>query len=95
MLNYILQRVLYTAPVVILVALVTFILFFMFVPPEVMARKHLSAKDPKASDIYNWLQKHGYDKPLFINRTHPTELRFKDGSKVRGSLLKEAGEEIH
>ncbi|MDP7248533.1 MAG: ABC transporter permease subunit [Planctomycetota bacterium] len=95
MLNYILQRVLYTIPVVILVALVTFILFFMFVPPEVMARKHLSAKDPKASDIYNWLQKHGYDKPLFINLTRPIEISFMDGSKVRGAILKKAGGEIH
>lgn len=67
MLTYIIQRLLYAIPVIILVALVTFILFFMFVPPEVMAKQHLSAKAPTPEDIQNWLEKHSYDKPLFIN----------------------------
>ena len=87
MLTYILQRILYTIPVIILVALVTFILFFMFVPPEVMAKRHLSAKDPKPEDLYTWLEKHGYDKPLFVNLDRPESLSFKDGTTVRGKVL--------
>ena len=67
MLTYIIQRILYTIPVVILVSFVTFVLFFMVVPPEIMARRHLSAKAPTREDIQNWLEKHGYDKPLFLN----------------------------
>lgn len=67
MLAYIIQRILYAIPVIILVSFVTFVLFFMFVPPEIMAKRHLGAKAPDEEMIRNWLEKHGYDKPLFLN----------------------------
>lgn len=85
MLTYILQRVLYAIPVVILVALVTFILFFLVVSPSVMAKRHLSAKNPSEEDIRNWLEKHQYDKPLFINlqRDKEGQIRPWDSQFVR------------
>lgn len=67
MLTYLTQRVLYAIPVILLVSLVTFVLFFMVVPPEIMARRHLGAKAPSQQDLQNWLEQHGYDKPLFLN----------------------------
>ncbi|MBI2193107.1 MAG: ABC transporter permease subunit [Planctomycetes bacterium] len=85
MLTYVLQRILYAVPIVVLVALVTFMLFFMVVPPEVMARRHLSAKNPTREDIQNWLEKHGYDKPLFVNleTANGGQTRYADSQFVR------------
>ena len=83
MLTYLTQRLLYVLPVVILVSFVTFVLFFMVVPPEIMARRHLSAKAPTQEDLQNWLQQHGYDKPLCVNlqkdshgKRHPLDTQF-------------------
>jgi len=77
------------------VALVTFILFFMFVPPKVMAVRHLSAKAPKPEDIHNWLEKHGYDKPLFLNFERPETLILKNGREVTGKILEVSGGRIY
>ena len=95
MLTYFVQRILYTIPIIILVALVTFILFFMFVPPRVMAVRHLSAKAPKPEDIHNWLEKHGYDRPLFLNFERPETLVLTGGGKVTGKTLEVSGGRIY
>lgn len=75
MLRYVLRRVLYAVPILIGVSLVTFLLFYATASPEQMARRNLSAKNPSQEQIREWLQQHGYDKPLHVQfRKHMTEL---------------------
>lgn len=64
MLWYIIRRILYAAPILVGVSLLTFILFYVAVTPEQMARRNLSAKNPSQAQIHEWLAQHGYDKPL-------------------------------
>lgn len=64
MLRYIIRRVLYAFPILIGVSLITFILFYVASPPEQMARHNLTSKNPTPEQIHQWLQQHGYDKPL-------------------------------
>jgi len=75
MLRYVIRRVLYAIPILIGVFLVTFVLFYVAVPPEQMARRNLSAKNPTDAQIQEWLAQHGYDKSLRVQFTkHLTEL---------------------
>ena len=67
MLYYILRRILYAIPVLIGVNLITFALFFMVNSPEDMARMRLGQKHVKQEAVANWLEHHGYDRPLFFN----------------------------
>ena len=62
MLRYLLRRVLYAIPTLFGVALITFFLFYIVIPPKEMARRQLG-KNPTESQISNWLGQHGYDKP--------------------------------
>src|SRR5579871_5106875 len=55
MLRYVIRRVLYAIPILIGVFLVTFVLFYVAVPPEQMARRNLSAKNPTDAQIQEWL----------------------------------------
>ena len=64
MLGYIIRRILYAVPILIGVSLVTFILFYVVTPPEMVARRNLSAKNPTKTQIQQWLIAHEYDKPL-------------------------------
>lgn len=64
MLRYVLRRVLYAVPILIGVSLVTFVLFYASSPPESLARRNLSAKNPSPEQIQQWLKDHKYDKPL-------------------------------
>ncbi|MBV9468961.1 MAG: ABC transporter permease [Abitibacteriaceae bacterium] len=64
MLRYVIRRVLYGVPILIGVSLVTFFLFYVASPPEQIARRNLSAKNPTPQQIHQWLEQHGYDKPL-------------------------------
>jgi len=68
MFAYILRRSLYAIPVLIGVNLITFALFFMVNSPDDMARAHLGQKHVKQATIDRWKARHGYDKPLFVNR---------------------------
>ncbi|MBW3623630.1 MAG: ABC transporter permease [Armatimonadetes bacterium] len=75
MFRYILRRALYAVPILLGVSLVTFILFYATTPPEQMARRNISAKNPTPEQIQEWLVEHGYDKPLSVQfQKHMTEL---------------------
>jgi peptide/nickel transport system permease protein len=75
MLRYVIRRVLYAVPILVGVSLLTFMLFYMTVTPEQMARRNLSAKNPSHAQIQEWLAQHGYDKPLSEQfRKHMSEL---------------------
>jgi peptide/nickel transport system permease protein len=69
MLAYLVRRILYAIPILIGVNLLTFALFFVVNKPDDMARMHLGVKHVTPAAIERWKQEHGYDKPLFYNRT--------------------------
>lgn len=82
MLQYVIRRTLYAVPILIGVCLATFLLFYVVVPPTQLARRNLSAKNPTQQQIQDWLQQHGYDRPLAIQfRDHMLHLAlFQFGS---------------
>lgn len=67
MLAYLVRRLLYAAPILIGVNLVTFALFFVVNSPDDMARMQLGVKRVTPEAIARWKAERGYDKPLFIN----------------------------
>lgn len=67
MLAYIIRRTLYAIPVLIGVNLITFALFFGVNSPQDIARMHLGAKRVSQVEIHNWMQAHGYARPLMFN----------------------------
>lgn len=69
MLAYIIRRIINAIPILIGVNVITFGLFFMVNTPDDMARMHLGQKHVTQIAIERWKQQHGYDKPLFYNKT--------------------------
>ena len=69
MLNYILRRGLYAALILIGVNLLTFTLFFAVNSPDNIARLNIGGKRVSADAIEKWKVEHGYDKPLWFDRT--------------------------
>lgn len=69
MISYLLRRILYAVPILIGVNILTFALFFVINTPDDVARMHLGQKRVTAEAIERWKQSHGYDRPLFYNRT--------------------------
>lgn len=67
MLSYLIRRLCYALPVLLMVNFMTFSLFFMVNSPENMARAHLGTKYITQTAVSDWLHTHGYDKPLFYN----------------------------
>src|SRR5699024_1157634 len=67
MLAYIVRRTLYAIPVLIGVNLITFALFFGVNSPQDIARMHLGVKRVSQAEIHNWMQAHGYARPLLYN----------------------------
>lgn len=67
MLNYIIRRLFYAAPILIGVNIITFTLFFLVNTPDDMARMQLGVKRVTPDAIEKWKQERGYDKPLLIN----------------------------
>ena len=66
---YLLRRVAYGAVTVLGVLFLLFILFFTVTEPDDIARKALGEK--ARPEVYlQWKKNHGYDRPLFLNRTH-------------------------
>lgn len=65
MIRYLLRRVLYAVPILLGVTIVTFLLFYVFVSPEGMARRQLG-KNPTPAQVKGWLGQHGYDRPLAV-----------------------------
>lgn len=64
MLRYLVRRLLYAIPILVGVSLLTFLLFYCVFPPEQIARRNLSAKNPTPEQIQEWLVAHNYDHPL-------------------------------
>ena len=64
MFRYIIRRLLYAVPVLVGVSLATFLLFYCVFPPEQIARRNLSAKNPTKQQIQDWLVTHDYARPL-------------------------------
>lgn len=63
MLRYIVRRTLYAVPILVGVCLATFLLFYVVVPPEQMAKRNLTAKNATPQQVQDWLREHGYDRP--------------------------------
>ena len=75
MLRYLIRRVFYAVPILVGVSLMTVLLFYATATPQQIARRNLSAKNPTREQIQEWLQQHGYDKPLPVQfRKHMKEL---------------------
>jgi peptide/nickel transport system permease protein len=66
MLTYIIRRLLYVIPILLGVMVVTFALFFVVQSPTGMARNVLG-KRATPQNVAAWMEKRGYDKPLFFN----------------------------
>ena len=64
MLRYLLRRVLYALPILVLVNLLTFLLFFVVNSPDDMARMHLGDRYVTQAAIDKWKQDRGYNRPL-------------------------------
>jgi peptide/nickel transport system permease protein len=71
MVAYLLRRVAYGALTVLGVLFLLFILFFTVTDPDDIARKALGEK-ARPEAYVQWKKNHGYDRPLFLNRTHAT-----------------------
>jgi peptide/nickel transport system permease protein len=54
-------------PILFVVHLATFLLFFVMNSPDDIARNQLGNRMVKAEDLQIWKSKHGYDVPLFWN----------------------------
>ncbi len=66
MIAYLIRRLLYAVPTVLGIVFLTFAMFFIANSPRDMARRALGMKADEAS-ITKWIQKRGYDLPLFYN----------------------------
>jgi peptide/nickel transport system permease protein len=64
---YLVRRLLYAIPVLLMVNVITFSLFFMVNSPDDMARAQLGIKRISQERIDQWKQERGYDLPLFFN----------------------------
>jgi len=69
MFAYIFKRVSYAIPILIGVNVITFALFFVVNKPDNMARMQLGMKHVQQADIEKWKEAHGYNYPLFYNKS--------------------------
>ena len=67
MLAYVIKRILYAIPVILVVNLITFLLYFKLNSPDDMARLQLGNKHVTTAAIQDWKKEHGYEKPIFYN----------------------------
>ena len=82
MATYLLRRIAYGAVTVLGVLFLLFILFFTVTDPDDIARKAVGEK--ARPEVYvQWKKNHGYDKPLFVNTTHPV----LDRQRITDTLL--------
>jgi len=63
---YAIRRILYAVPILILVNLGVFVLFFFVNTPDQMARTHIS-KNATGSKIYKWKRERNYHLPMMLN----------------------------
>ena len=78
MLAYIVRRALYAIPILIVINVITFALFFLVNTPDDMARMQLGTKRVTPEAIAKWKSERGYDRPLFWNRAAAGAGRFTD-----------------
>lgn len=83
---YLLRRLLYSAPILLGVNLITFSLFFIVNSPDDMAHKHLGDKRVTTEMVEKWKQDHGYDRPLIYADDRRGIARFSDTLFARHSL---------
>jgi peptide/nickel transport system permease protein len=65
--EYLVRRVLYAIPILVLVNLFTFALFFFVNTPDDIARMQLGQKRVTPEAIQKWKHERGYDKPTLYN----------------------------
>ncbi|KTD31179.1 peptide ABC transporter permease [Legionella moravica] len=68
MLIYLLRRIIYAIPILFVINLLTFVLFFMINTPDDIARMHLGNKHVEQTVVDDWKEAHGYNLPLFFNQ---------------------------
>ncbi len=78
MMAYLVRRLLYAAPILLGVNLITFTLFFVVNSPDDMARMHLGVKRVTPEAIEQWKAERGYDKPLIYNAEAPGLEKFTE-----------------
>ena len=78
MIVYLIRRILYAIPILLIINLITFSLFFMINSPDDMARMHLGQKHIKPIAIIQWKEQHGYNLPLFYNADRQGVATIKD-----------------
>ncbi|MCP4274041.1 MAG: ABC transporter permease [Gammaproteobacteria bacterium] len=67
MFTFTFRRVVYFLPVILLVNLLTFFLFFVLNPPDMMAKKILGDKNVTPEAIEKWKRDHSYHLPRVYN----------------------------
>lgn len=66
---FLIRRLAYGAVTVLGVLLMLFVLFFAITDPDDIARKAVGER--ARPEVYQqWKKNHGYDRPLFLNRSH-------------------------
>ncbi len=86
MTRYLLRRLLYAAPILIGVNLITFILFFIVNSPDDMARLHLGEKYVTDEAIDRWKVDRGYHLPLLFAQDQTGVQRLTDTIFFQKSL---------
>jgi len=61
------KKLLWFLPILFVVHILTFMLFFVVNSPDDIARSHLGQKYVTSTEILNWKKSYGLDKPLFYN----------------------------
>jgi peptide/nickel transport system permease protein len=61
------NRIFYIFPILLVIHILIFILFFVVNSPDDIARTHLGQKYISKTAIMNWKISYGFDKPLFYN----------------------------
>jgi peptide/nickel transport system permease protein len=67
MFTYIVRRILYAIPILLVVNMLLFTIFFVVNSPERMAQQHLGEKRATPERIVEWKQEHNYHLPRFLN----------------------------
>lgn len=67
MTKYLFKRLCYMIPILLVVNIITFFLFFSINSPDDIARAHLGQKHVTQSQIDDWKQAYGYNYPMLLN----------------------------
>lgn len=69
MFSYMIRRILYAVPIILGVNIITFLLFFVVNPPEMMARRILGERNVTDQAVEKWVRDHNYHLPTVWNRS--------------------------